>query len=163
MIHHVSIPAREPKHVAEVLAELMNGRAYPFPGGIADSFMAVSGDAHGTMIEVYPETLALRRGTADDQQVTATTVEPPSAYPFHVLLSVEVDRATVQRIGDREGWRTKLFGRGAPGKPPVFHIFEFWIENRLMLELATPDMVAAYAETIQPARLDALFGQRVAA
>ena len=54
-------------------------------------------------------------------------------------------------------------GRGAPGKPPVFHIFEFWIEDRFMLEVATPDMVAAYAETIQPARLDALFGQRAAA
>ena len=61
MIHHVSIPAKDPKHVADVLAELMHGRAYPFPGSIANSFMAVSGDAHGTMIEVYPETLALTR------------------------------------------------------------------------------------------------------
>ena len=30
MIHHVSIPAREPRHVAEVLAELMNGKCLPF-------------------------------------------------------------------------------------------------------------------------------------
>jgi hypothetical protein len=29
MIHHVSIPAREPRHVAEVLAELMGGRCDP--------------------------------------------------------------------------------------------------------------------------------------
>lgn len=163
MIHHVSIPARDPKHVAEVLAELMNGKAYPFPGSIASSFMAVSGDAHGTMIEVYPETLALQRGSADDEQVTAAQVTPPAMYPFHVLLSVPVDRAAVQRIGDREGWRTRVFGRGAPGKPPVFHIFEFWIENTFMLEVATPDMLAAYAEAIQPARLDALFAQRAAA
>ena len=163
MIHHVSIPAKDPKHVADVLAELMNGRAYPFPGSIADSFMAVSGDAHGTMIEVYPETLALLRGTADDEQVTATKVTAPAAYPFHVLLSVPLDREAVQRIGDREGWRTKLFGRGAPGKPPLFTIFEFWIEDRFMLEVATPDMLAAYAETIQLSRLDAFFGQRAAA
>jgi hypothetical protein len=81
MIHHVSIPARDPKHVADVLAELMNGRAYPFPGSIADSFMAVSGDAHGTMIEVYPETLALKAGTTDDEQVKATKAEAPAAYP----------------------------------------------------------------------------------
>jgi hypothetical protein len=163
MIHHVSIPAKDPKHVADVLAELMNGRAYPFPGSIANSFMAVSGDAHGTMIEVYPETLVLKAGAADDEQVKATKARAPAAYPFHVLMSVPVDRATVQRIGDREGWRTKVFGRGAPGQPPVFHIFEFWIENHLMLEVATPDMLAAYAETIQPARLDALFAQRAAA
>jgi len=163
MIHHVSIPARDPKHVADVLAELMKGKAYPFPGSIANSFMAVSGDAHGTMIEVYPDTLALQRGIADDEQVTAATVQAPAMYPFHVLLSVPTDRATVQRIGDREGWRTKLFGRGAAGKPPVFHVIEFWVENHLMLEVATPDMLAAYAEAIQPARLDTFFAQRAAA
>ena len=28
MIHHVSIPARDPQHVAEVLAELMGGKSY---------------------------------------------------------------------------------------------------------------------------------------
>ncbi len=160
MIHHVSIPAKDPRHVADVLAELMNGRAYPFPGSIADSYMAVSGDAYGTMIEVYPETLVLTPGRADDEQVASTRVEAARAYPFHLLLSVPLDREAVQRIGDREGWRTKLFGRGAPGKPPVFHIFEFWIENRFMLEVATPDMLPAYAETIQPTRLDTLFAAR---
>ena len=163
MIHHVSIPAKDPKHVADVLAELMNGRAYPFPGGFPNSFMAVSGDAHGSMIEVYPETLALQRGTADYQQVSVIPVEPPAAYPFHLLLSVPLDRDAVQRIGDREGWRTKVFGRAPPGKPPVFTIFEVWIENRFMLEVATPDMLAEYAELIQPARLDAMFAQRAAA
>jgi hypothetical protein len=66
VIHHVSIAARNPRHVAGVLAELMNGRCYPFPGGIADSFMAVSGDAHGSMIEVYPEDIVLQPGTSDD-------------------------------------------------------------------------------------------------
>ena len=73
MIHHVSISARAPKHVAEVLAELMNGRAYPFPGGIADSFIAVSSDDDGAMIEVYPETVTLRPGTADSQVLSGNT------------------------------------------------------------------------------------------
>jgi hypothetical protein len=54
MIHHISLAANDPRHVAEVLAELMNGRSYPFPGGIPDLLMAVTGDKHGTMIEVYP-------------------------------------------------------------------------------------------------------------
>jgi len=156
MIHHVSIAARQPRHVAEVLAELMNGRAYPFPGGIADSFMAVSGDAHGSMIEVYPEDVVLQPGTGDSQ-VTAGHTDAPRHVPFHLLLSVPVDRATVQRIGDREGWRTRLFGRGAPGQPPVFHVIEFWIENRLMVEVATPDMVAEYTERMHPSKLAEVF------
>jgi hypothetical protein len=45
MIHLVSMSAHDPAHVADVLAELMGGRCYPFPGAIPDSFMAVSGDA----------------------------------------------------------------------------------------------------------------------
>lgn len=156
MIHHVSISAREPRHVAEVLAELMNGRAYPFPGGIADSFMAVSGDDKGSMIEVYPEDVVLEPGSGE-RQVHAGHTAAPAHVPFHLLLSVPVDRATVQRIGDREGWRTRLFGRGAPGEKPVFHVIEFWIENRLMLEVATPDMVAEYTEAMHPDRLEAVF------
>ena len=43
MIHHVSIAAREPQRVAEVLAELMNGKCFPF-GPLEGAFMAVSGD-----------------------------------------------------------------------------------------------------------------------
>ena len=162
MIHHVSISARDPKHVAKVLAELMKGRAYPFPGGVADSFMAVSGDEHGSMIEVYPENVALVPGR-DDKQVHAAHDATPGYVPFHLLLSVPGDRATVERIGEREGWRTQYFGRGAPGQPPAFHVIEFWLENRIMVEVATPDMLAEYTRLIRYDALDAHFGGRAAA
>ena len=162
MIHHVSISAREPKHVADVLAEMMHGRAYPFPGGVADSFMAVSGDEHGSMIEVYPENVALVPGKGDSQ-VHAAHDATAGYVPFHLLLSVPVDRATLERIGEREGWRTCYFGRGAPGKPPAFHVIEFWLENRVMVEVATPDMVEEYTRMIRYDALEAHFGSRVAA
>jgi len=163
MIHHVSISARDPKHVAEVLAEVMNGRCYPFPGGVADSFMAVSGDEHGSMIEVYPETVALMPGKGDDGQARAKYDTTPGYVPFHLLLSVPVDRATVERIGEREGWRTRYFGRGAPGQKPAFHVIEFWVENRVMIEVATPDMLAEYTQMIRYDNLDAHFTGRAAA
>src|SRR3954447_9856273 len=163
MIHHVSISARDPKHVADVLAELMNGRCYPFPGGIADSFMAVRGDEHGSMIEVYPEGVTLLPGSDDTTQARAKYDATPGYVPFHLLLSVPVDRATVERIGGREGWRTRYFGRGAPGQPPAFHVIEFWLENRLMVEVATPDMVAEYTRMIRYDALDAHFGAQAAA
>ena len=105
--------------------------------------MAVSGDEHGSMIEVYPENVALVPGR-DDRQVRAAHDAKPGYVPFHLLLSVPVDRATVERIGEREGWRTRYFGRGAPGQPPAFHVIEFWLENRMMVEVATPDMLAEY-------------------
>ncbi len=91
------------------------------------------------------------------------TTRTPGYAPFHLLLSVPIDRATVERIGEREGWRTQYFGRGAPGQPPVFHVIEFWVENRLMVEVATPDMVAEYTRLIRYDALDAHFGGRAAA
>ena len=57
MIHHVSNPAREPRHVAEVLAELMGGTCHPV-GPREGAFMAASRDAHDTMIEVCPGALS---------------------------------------------------------------------------------------------------------
>lgn len=61
------------------------------------------------------------------------------------------ERAEIERIGAREGWRTKFFGRGAPGQKPAFHVIEFWIENRVMLELATPSMAAEYLGVMRSA------------
>ena len=163
MIHHVSISAHDPKHVADVLAELMGGRAFPFPGGVAKSFMAVSGDDNGTLIEVYPEDVTLQPGTSDEQQARAGHDAQPGYVPFHMLLSVPIDRPTVERIGEREGWRTKYFGRGAPGQKPFFHVIEFWVENRIMIEVATPDMVSEYTQMLRYEKLDAMFAGRAAA
>ena len=66
MIHHVSIPARNPEHVANVLAEVMGGKGVPF-GPLEGAFMAMSGDEHGSMIEVYPGNVALVPGQDDKQ------------------------------------------------------------------------------------------------
>jgi hypothetical protein len=155
MIHHVSIAAHDPKHVAEVLAELMGGRNYPFPGGIADSFIAVSGDRHGTAIEVYPDGMRLRPDGAGAVRGERTT--PDDEYgPFHLLLSVPTDQGTVERIGKREGWTTRFCGRGAPGQKPLFHVIEFWLENRVMVEVVPQDMIGDYERRLQFEVLDAM-------
>jgi len=53
MIHHLSIAARDPKYSAEVLAEIMGGKAVPFPPN-PGSFFALQLDDHGSGVEVYP-------------------------------------------------------------------------------------------------------------
>src|SRR5205807_8022342 len=53
MIHHLSIAARDPKRAAGVLAELMGGKAVPFPPN-PGSFFALQLDEHGSGVEVYP-------------------------------------------------------------------------------------------------------------
>ena len=155
MIHHVSIPARDPQHVAGVLAELMGGKAFPF-GPLEGAYMAASGDAHGTMVEVYPERATLDIPAKDDQVVFGENRQPPHTWPFHMLLSVPLDREAVERIGAREGWRAKTFGRGMRGHKPFFHVIEFWVENRLMIEVASPDMEREYKDFLQNARTEVM-------
>ena len=145
MIHHVSIPAREPERVARVLAELMRGTCSPF-GPLDGAFRASSGDEHGTMIEVYPDRATLDIPARDDQVVFGDNASPPETWPFHVLLSVPLEREEIERIGAREGWRAKTFGRGMQGKQPNFHVVEFWLENRLMIEVVSPAMAQEYAD-----------------
>ena len=109
MIHHVSIAAREPKRAASVLAELMKGRVFPFPGRIADAFIAASGDEHGTMIEVFPEQIALQPGE-DGAPVRATNCATPASdyTPFHLPLSIR-DHHTI---------RSKSYAKARRHKPP---------------------------------------------
>ena len=59
MIHHLSIAARNPQHVAEVLAEFMGGAAtrfMPNPG----SWFAHQHDEYGTGVEVHSAGTELR-------------------------------------------------------------------------------------------------------
>jgi hypothetical protein len=151
MIHHVSIPAREPRHVAEVLAELMGGKCVPF-GPLEGAYMATSGDQHGTMIEVYPERATLDIPANDDQVVFGDNAAPPQTWPFHILLSVPKEREEIETIGARQGWRAKTFGRGMQGRKPFFHVVEFWIENRLMIEVVSPAMAREYEAFLKGAQ-----------
>jgi hypothetical protein len=143
MIHHVSIPAREPRRVAAVLAELMGGHVSPF-APVDGAFAALVSDGHGTMIEVYPEGAAMLPGADDNPVGFVENERPPQGWPFHLLLSVALDEAAILGIGAREGWRAKRFGRGRRGAPPSFHVIEFWLEDRLMIEVATQEMTREY-------------------
>jgi len=53
MIHHISIAAENPLNVANVLAEIWNGKVYPTPP-IPGGYIMMSFDAQGTAIEIYP-------------------------------------------------------------------------------------------------------------
>lgn len=156
MIHHISIPAQDPLRVAAVLAELMGGRDYPFTGPLPGARMAVSGDPHGTMIEVYPDSVVMAPGEGEEPVHYTRDAASPRHVPFHALISVPLDRAAIERIGAREGWRTRFFGRAPAGKPPVFHLLEFWVENRILLEVVPAENAGIYERYMQIERMDAL-------
>jgi hypothetical protein len=161
MIHHVSIAAREPERVARVLAELTGGYAGPFIGPFPGAFVVYAEDGVGTGIEVYAERTQIVPGAGEEMGL-GVQGEAPAPNAFHALISVKADRATIERVGAREGWRTLHFWRG-PGGMRLFELYEFWVENRVMLELVTEDMVPPYVAIANGAAQQKLLAARAAA
>lgn len=143
MIHHISITAENPQRVAAVLAELWNGHAYPFPM-YPNSYIAFAGDGYGTAIEVYPLGSELVPGRTDLPDLQANHAPTPFTAT-HAAVSVPLDQQQIERIAVREGWQTLLGNRG-----PFFQVVEFWVENRVLLELLTPEMTQQYKEFSTP-------------
>jgi hypothetical protein len=155
MIRHISMPARDPRHVASVLAELMGGRAYPFRGPLPGAWLALAGDEHGTLIEIYPETTVMRPAAGERHIPFATTAAPPDHVGWHVNLSVALERPAIEAIAAREGWQVALYGAAPPGKPAVFHVIQLWVENRTLVELITPSMLPDYLRLARFASFEA--------
>jgi hypothetical protein len=141
MIHHLSIPAQNPRHVAEVLVEIFRGKLTGF-GPYRNSFIAWAGDQHGTAVEVYPTGTEMLPDAGSGQ---ANFRHNPQGSPFvatHVALSVDRSGEEIFAIAKREGWRAIELSRGPN------NVIEFWIENSVMLELMTPEMASAYVAAV---------------
>ena len=151
MIHHISIAAKDPKRVAQVIATLWQTQALPFPP-FPGAYIVIPNDEHGTAIEVTPLGTELMPGE-DDQEVQPHTNNTPSPYTAtHAALSVPLNEAQIREIAAREGWRVGTFERGG-----AFRLIEFWVENRLMLELLPPDMVQRYLDFAKAENFAELF------
>lgn len=138
MIHHISLEANNPKHVATVLAEIIGGQAIIAPPNFPlGSQFVLSGDQHGTMFEVMPRGTDLRPDESEVGFHQAAT--PRSTYSgAHAYISVNATCEKITAIGAREGWLTRRCNRGP------FELMECWVENQLMLELAPPPMLDQY-------------------
>jgi hypothetical protein len=145
MIHHLSLPAQNPLHVARVFVELLGGTLTAFAPH-PNSYIAWAGDAAGTAIEVYPVGTELFPNPGGGQ---AQFRNAPGATGFsatHAAVSVPGSEGEVLAIAQREGWRALRLSRGSND------VIEFWVENRVLLEILTPDMARNYALAAQKLR-----------
>lgn len=141
MIHHLSITARDPRHTADVFCELLGGGVVTPFGPYPDSWIAWSGDEHGTAVEFYPVGTEMF-AAADDQQAQFRHNTGSTGHTAtHAAISVDLDVEQVLAIAAREGWRALMLPRGG------FNVIEFWIDNSVMIELLTPEMAADYLAT----------------
>ena len=73
----------------------------------------------------------------------------------HAAISVQLSQEQIESIALREGWRVLRCSRGG-----YFDILEFWVENSVLLELATPEMALQYTEALAPEKLAEFFAQQ---
>jgi hypothetical protein len=146
MIHHLSIAARDPRHVAGVLAELMGGSAVPFPPN-PGSFFALQLDDHGSGVEVYPAGTELRPGGSDGGGFAKRPEAERGYGPTHFALSVATDADAVESIATREGWQCFRCNRGP------FHVIEVWLENETMVEILPPEFAREYLAFTRPDKI----------
>lgn len=153
MIHHISIAAKDPRHVAEVLAELWQTRALPFPP-VPGSYIVIADDGRGTAIEVSPLGTELMPGEGDSESRSHLNVGASPYTATHAALSVPLSRERIREIAEREGWRVGEFVRGG-----VFEVVEFWVEGRMLLELLAPDMAQRYLDFMTTDNFAELLGR----
>ena len=124
MIHHLSIAARDPKHSAEVLAEIMGGKAVPFPPN-PGSFFALQLDDHGSGVEVYPAGTELQPAGEEGGSFVRKPREGRGFGATHFALSVAADAGKVKQIAERAGWHCVTCNRGP------FHVIEVWVRRTI--------------------------------
>ncbi len=141
MIHHLSIPASDTRRVASVLVELFDGVLTGF-GPYHDSWIAWAADDMGTAIEVYPVGTEMYPPDGPGQARFRHDATASGYTATHATVSVPRSIEEIQAIGAREGWRAVRLSRGP------HEVVEFWIENRVMLELMTPEMTADHLAAV---------------
>lgn len=146
MIHHFSFAARDPKHVAEVIAVILGGEAHPFPPVAEGSWMAMSGDRFGTSIEVYPLGAELTPADGDADSVAVMSPAPARYVATHAAVGTALSEVEIHALAAKEGWLSKYRKRGG-----MFGVVEFWVDNAFMIEVLTAEMQAEYLENATPA------------
>lgn len=167
MIAHVSIPARDPRQTALLLASLIDGEAFNFPV-VPGAWIAVAGDGSGLAVEVYPETMAHHPGVGDPDPELAPN--GPQTMPwedqifsdgpqirasaFHFALASPLAEEEILKLAHGAGLRALKCERGG-----VFGVVEVWLENAILLEVLTAQEVRRYKGFMNPAACAAMFGE----
>lgn len=141
MLFHASIPAADPARTAAAIAELWDGEITPFPP-VPGGFMVFAGDERGTLLEIYPADTALAPGP---REAVRTPADPTQPLGVHLAVGVPHDVPRVLEIAGRMGWTARRCNRGG-----AFDVVEVWIDDRLLIEVLTPEMQRDYVAAVGP-------------
>jgi hypothetical protein len=145
MIFHASIPADDPAQ----LADLLGGQDLPFPPW-PDSRVVFSGLDETSSVEVMPRN---RPYTPAPGGTVPGMKAADGQTAWHLLVGSTRSAENIVSVAEAAGWRAEPCNRGG-----MFDVIEVWVENTVMLEVVTEDMIAAYKRAYTPANWRATFG-----
>jgi hypothetical protein len=152
VLHHVSFNAREPRRVAERLAQILGAHPIrapqpPFPDG---AWFVVYGDPQGTLIEILPWGKVLDPdapgGMRDDPDMR-------SRHGTHVLLGSSRSVDEVLSMAKALGWRASLTSAG------LFSFVKVWVDDTFLVEVLTRQQAHDYVTTFNREGLMTLDGK----
>ena len=142
MLFHLSIEADNPQRMAQFFAEIWGGEALPFPSVTPGSWVGLSGDDRGTMIEVYPRGTSLY-AVEGDNDAAGIRGTPHRHNATHMAIATKKSEAEIYALCDRYGFGAKYRKRGG-----VFGVIEVFAEDCQMIEILTDAMQAEYIGAI---------------
>ncbi len=138
---HASIPADDPRRVAEVLAEMLGGEVLPFPPAGPDARMAWSGDGK-VSLEIVPRGALIHRGSEEGEWRRVDN--SPQLSEVHLAIAVQRTAPEILAIADRAAWPARICSRGEG----LFELVEVWVEGTFMLEIFDPKQACHYERTV---------------
>jgi hypothetical protein len=137
MLHHISLNARNPRNVADLLgrmwaATVLRAPTPPFP---PNAWFVCHGDDRGCLIEVMPwgevRDPNAPGGAGHDEHMRART-------GWHALLSTSTPLEDIAEIAYQQGWR---FDRTDAG---LFRFVKVWVEDTTLVEFMSEAQAAEY-------------------
>jgi hypothetical protein len=153
MIAHVSLPADDCRHVAEVLAAMLGGGAVRFPPGGPDAWNCWS-RANDFQIVVTPRGNVMLAGPTE--QIWVARPKAPDAgvaYESHFAMAVERSADEVLQLARSAGWLARVCSRGG-----FFEVVEVWVENVYLVEVLDPIQLADYRRSMTVENWKRAFG-----
>jgi hypothetical protein len=134
MILHASVVADHPKATAQTLAALLGGIALPVGPGDG-TWSAIGPDPIGNLISVLARGSEFHRASSHVE----TRAGPPMRHSaYHLLIESPLSETAVLDLAREQGCSAHRATHGA------FDVIEFWIDDCLLVEIATPELSAAY-------------------
>lgn len=137
MIHHYSIPVQDTKNVSKVLAGLFGGTISQF-GPYPNAYIVWLGDEFGSAIELFPAGTEIYPDDGEGQAKFQHNSSHSRFCATHAAISIDRSREEIFKVAATLGWKALELPRGG------FNVIEFWIENKIMIELLTVDMARDY-------------------